>query len=613
MSRLQKWQPSRCRMMCVLFTLAVCVTLLNLPLFSLASSSTADLDAGVQQQERREERVKILPYQLRGVRPVSSYPVGASSPAPSHPVGPWPFGHSREEDRVFYQKEDSRQVKWESWRALLLQEEEAERKRMANAQQENAGKGNGAGGAGSTLLSKLSMNSNFAKKDSFSDRQAARRTMEVLRIVGKNTTTLEHKLSTFYMLVSQLANLLQASDVYPEAALVDNTTLENRYKWLTDTVFAHSVIPAALRPTSMSLLPSFKALPVMMLLDEAVIEAVERETKSFRYNLKIAKLMPHAVAPSASDADSTGEDSEAKRKVEEERLLSLVESALAPLEQMVQDSKHALKLVEKLSYPYLERLQGYVSSTIDHIEKTLLQNDEATEAKRQKAKELLKEKSGLLALQNQLIQTGNDIVKARYREKQISAHSFIVGLSLIAKYRFNQSSGFEDLDALPFVVEDSIPSLGLLHSEFNSFLFFPLGLSIVTTVAAYLLVDEIRRFIINYAIKVTGEAKRKNTKPSVSKKTIRMVLRFLVFLKGVWSILPPIFFMVYFSIKGSSAFSWIDFFSICTMQVRLSFVGVVLVYVCTMVGTTYFALTLRDVAAPLPKVAVTAERKAKED
>lgn len=550
--------------------------ILFLAVFSGVCAATHD--AGIA-LDSRSERITVQYSKLH---------LG-SAPGHGGPVGPWPFGGSRVEDLDFYGSEDAKYTTWEEWKVLLLQNEneEAERKKKQSSME---GKGNDQ-----PLVARLAVKTAVANKDSFSDRTSARRKMEFFRVIAKNTTTIAQKMKSFQSLTTKVRHLVHPTQIFPPQALQDSGSLEFHYNWFLENSLSHTIIP----PDTgfLASLVMLRVLPPLMLMDQYVIDAVEAEAQSIRYNLKLMLVSPRSPELQDSVAANELKDQQDQMKDDTDYML-----------QTAAHSRRALRGVHAMSFPIIQSLQKYLERTISDMEKELLRNDEATEAKRQRAKLLSKEKGGLLALQHRIIAVTRDMNAADYKEKLISPHSFTVGLALIAKFRLNLSSGFADIDNLP-ELDDFVAGLGLQHDEFMFRLVFPLCVGAFFSVVVALLVDEVRRYSIRVAIQSKSEIKLVEQRRALN-RNMRYLFRLLFFIKSVAFLALPLVATYYANHRAPISLR--DIVSFITPSQRAAFALVWCFFYTFQFIFVVLTSKIHSSVRPAPRVVSASESKKSE-
>eukprot|EP00796_Vickermania_ingenoplastis_P004922 gene4922-3534_t len=485
--------------------------------------------------------------------------VHSSGPGPQ-PVGPWPFGVTREQDRAFYRFEDQRHAAWEEWKGFLLQEEELAKKRRSSSATD-VGKSRGQ-----PLVSSLAQTTRIINKDSFTDRQAARRRMELLRVITKNTSTLDYKLRTYKALTAKSFDLIQPPAIFPNASLRENNTLESQYVWFLENAFAHTVVPPVLR-AGFSLIPDLHVLPPLMLMDNHVVDAMEKEVSGLRYNLKMLLVAPAKESAAKEPAEAAAAELERNSVIDEINL------QINQMNQIVGDSKRALKTVQILATPLFERLLEFLEKSIAEKDQQVRLNDEATEAKRQEAKALTKAKGALLAIQHYAILASKDITKATYHDQLISAHTFVLGLAMIAKYRLGLPSGFSDLDALP-AMAGTMPLVGVLQEELMEYIIWPFLVGAGISLVALLLIDEVWYFVVRRAIQ-----SRDSLKKAVDRQELRKQMRWgfhmYWFMKAVLFAGLPLGYLMLTWSKGSLKWSEALAVALPAQRAAILFIGAV--------------------------------------
>lgn len=536
----------------------------------------------------------------------------------SSPVESFIFENSVEKARAFFKREDDQYAAWEVYKKLLLHETEEEKKRKLSSE----GEGNRAGGGGKLhsppSIAKLATQTKFPFKGEFTDRQVARRNTNLLMATGVNITldNIEEILSVFTKTVKMVLDLIHPERlaIHEDSPILqDQHALESRYDWLAhhafsnvvneispgkhtedsnETVISTSSFPLSLlhslRAASSLFLPSVKKLPSVMLMDEEIIEAVEKELRTIRYYYHVLTVLPNV--------DKAERDAILLKVKEEE---AIVASLLHPVDELIERSRYALRVVEKLSSPYIEKLGPLLIRAIDRIEKELIHNDEATEEKRKRMKELLKEKTSLIHLQSRILRISGDITKSHYRKKDISAQSFIVGLAIIAKYRLNVSSGFEDLDIFPSLsLEGHLPALGMLWDEFVPLVGVPLVFATVAILVLDVILNEIRRSWLKRAIR-SSPLLNIHERNRIKKKTRKFIF-VIGFFKIFFFITIPCVLVYLKSVGNTLSLSEILAFS--TPRVRMSFAALFASFYLLLFFFQFVIGVLHNSVRPFPQV-----------
>lgn len=552
-------------------------------------------------------------------KPLQSASTLLSSTSPGRQPSPLDshlFGNSAGKANAFFKKEDEQYAAWETWKRLLLQEREAEKKR----QQPSEGESSIGKLQSPPALGKLAMQTKFPFRGNFSDRQVARRNKDLLIATSSNITldNIEHTLSVFRSIVMTILDLVHPERLNIDPAspiLQDNQTLEGRYAWFTRRTFSHLVkgLPDEVHPgnasqlsfssffsspfTFLSFIPSTRILPSTILMDEDMIEAIEKELRTLRYYFQVIRVLPNL---NKNEKDAILE------KVKQEE--TTIDSLLRPVDQLLESSTYALRVVEKLSFPYIEKLHPLLIRTVERIEKELVRNDEATEEKRRRAKELAKEKTAFIHLQSRILRTSGDITKSRYRQKDISAPSFIVGLAMIAKYRLNATTGFEDLDLLlKEPLEGHLSAFGMLWEEFLSLLAIPLAASAAVVLVFHFIFDEIQRYWLKRAIRTSSSM----TSPA-RKKIQRSARRFLFtisFIKAFVFITLPLIFVSAKSL-GSSLKLW-ELLVFAPPRIRFSFAALFACFYLLLMFCQFLMKVLHESVRPSPRVVSTVNKAKK--
>lgn len=522
------------------------------------------------------------------------------------------FGSSVEEVKEFFQREDDRSVAWNTWKRLLFQEDEKKKKHQQFSEANTVSKS-----LVPPALGKLAMKTKIPLTSSFSDREVARRNMKLLPPINSTISLaiVEQKLSDFRATVQTILDLIhpkQLAIVDGSPITLDTNALENRYDWLLHNSFSHVVdetsavsqqktkrtltIASFSLPLDFSFLfsffsfvPSVSALPSVMLMDYDVIEAAEKELRSLRFNLNLLKKLPKL---------NESEKKIIQSKIKDET--TAIDSLLHPVDVMLKNSKHALNLIARLSFPYIEKINPVLLQIIERNDKELLSNDEATEEKRKRAKDLHKEKSAFLHLQSHVLRSATDIAKSRYRNTEISAHTFVVGLAVVAKFRFGVTSGFEDLDMLSQEsVEGNLQFLGLLWEEFVTLLVTPLATAAVVITFMWFIFQEIQKY---YLVRMIRRRPVKNNHTHIQRtKDMRRVVVFFLVVKAILFFFLP-FLLVCLKSSQQPLKMW-EIISYVTPSIRFQFGLFFVFFYLLLFFILYLLGILYDSVRPLPLVA----------
>lgn len=530
------------------------------------------------------------------------------------------FGSSVEEAKKFFKREDDLSVAWNSWKRLLFQEEEEKKKRQQFSEANTV-----SNSLVPPTLGKLAITTKLPFKSSFSDRQVARRNAKLLPPVNSSITLaiIEQKLSDFRATVQTIIDLIhpkQLAIVNASPVSVDTQALENRYDWLLHNSFSHVAeetsvasqqnakrtftIASFSLPQHLSFLftfpsfvPSVRALPSVMLMDSDVIESAEKELRSLRYNLKLLKVLPSL---------NESEKQNIRRKIDDES--TAIDSLLHPVDVMLQNSKYTLNLIARLSSPYIKKVNPVLLHIIERNEKELLSNDEATEEKRKQAKELHKEKSALLHLQSHVLRSAGDIAKSQYRNTDISAHTFVVGLALVAKFRLGVSTGFEDLDMLSKEsLEDNLLFLGMLWEEFVALLVTPLAIATAVFTCIWFILQEIQKYYL--VRKIRRRTVESNETRIQRTKGMRHIVIFFLVAKAILFIFLP-FLLIYMKNRQQPVKLW-EIIFYATPSIRFQFGVFFVAFYLLLFLTLHLLGVLYESVRPLPLVNSQADKKKK--
>lgn len=570
----------------VLPIMVLCVVLFLLPL-SVSAFTTWEVDGEIIYVEDK-------PLRSYGSRKsLHAPPLNKTSEPVEDPLAPF-----------FYGKNDHIEA-WSRWKTILLNDEIEDKRKKSEAL---GGKdGSGANGEVKVFLAKLSKSTKMVRGGYFSDRNIARQRVEILRQLMDNTTHSQVKLESIDSHSSLMRSALSVSNMFSPEALQLSTSLENRYQWITTQVFPHTLFTlerydndttvetSPIRQFLEKTFPWLFLLPDVIPLDESAGELLKKEAQSMRFNLKLV----------GGFNKSTGKDSETVyNATSQNALIASINEKLKAIDRIMELKERAFAVVEALAYPYVIQLDQYILNRLQDIEAEMVKNDEATKEKRQLGKELAKERSALLALQAPILYASSDFAKVHYeKDAMLSPHSFVVGLAIVAKFRFGEPSGFFDLDNAPLPSSIGVPELGMMTEEVFPLLLEPLFFGLVANLLFQLLCDQIRRRVFLFLISL-GKTSRK------AKKTAQLLFRLLFISKTIALFVFPLFFGVVLG-ENRRIMSF-DIFLLAPMEVKISLMAVFAVYGAAVLGLQFFVAGLHDWLSPLPTRLNVAKGK-KED
>ncbi|KAG5489977.1 hypothetical protein JKF63_00096 [Porcisia hertigi] len=383
-------------------------------------------------------------------------------------AGEWAYHFNAGEEAAFFEVEDAANRQWQKHKAELRLSQ-AYRQRL---HQEKDITGREKMGSSAYHDNTQGRNSTpLSSADYFSDRSVRRRRTERLKRQSQYSDANAQEVADARVVVEK--EIAALWDYFLTAGASDSAN-DQQYLGIVERHFSHTFVnrsAAGAFVTAPWVSSSLLHVPLVV-VDANLLPVMQHEIRDVGDLWKTL----HAKAPSPAASAA---------KVEEQlRLLSLI----------VKESKRVGAEVALLARPLVEATTGWVAATLTTTAEAIVANDESTEVKRAKLKQLLKQQSQLRKLRL-LLEKYTKAYQSPVRQGEVfTGEATLFALQLIAKQRFGDDvSGL--LNAVP-TLSFTAPLTGLLEEEWRIHVLIPYAVSVVYSIVFTWVAEELKsRFL----------------------------------------------------------------------------------------------------------------------